>query len=187
MSLFEYIAVAFSIVLSLAAVRLLSGLSVAFAPERCYRPHAMWIVFCLINCPMVWWNFWSFRDFEWNLLAFLCVLGVPALVYLQAAALVPESPGLVRSWRDHFFAARTRFFIALASFFVVISCMSWLLLDFPLLHPARAVQASGFTLSVWGAISTRERLHEVLPLVLLALLSIAAAALFLRPGSMASA
>ena len=185
MTLFEYLAVAFSIVLSLAAVRLLSGLSVAFAPERRYWPHAMWIVFSLLASALVWWNFWSFRGVSWNFFAFLLVLTVPAVIYLQAAALVPENPGLVRSWREHFFMARNRLFVALGSFFLLIAGISWLFLDLPLLHPARGVQASAFGLAPSGAVSTNKRLHEVLPFIFLALLLIAAA-LFLRPSSVAS-
>ncbi len=185
MTLFEYLAVAFSIVLSLAAVRLLSGLSVAFAPERRYWPHAMWIVFALLSSALVWWNFWSFREVSWNFFAFLLVLMVPAVIYLQAAALVPENPSLVRSWREHFFTARKRLFVALGSLFLLIAGISWLLLDLPLLHPARGVQASALGLALSGAVSTNKRLHEVLPFIFLALLLVAAA-LFLRPGSIAS-
>ncbi len=184
MTLFEYLSVAFSIVLSLAAVRLLSGLSVAFAPERRYWPHAMWIVFALLTSALVWWNFWSFREVSWNFFEFLLVLLAPALIYLQAAALVPENPSLVRSWREHFFTARKRLFVALGSFFLLAAGISWLLLDFPLLHPARVVQASGFGLALSGAVSTNKRFHDVLPFIFLALLSIAAT-LLLRPGSIA--
>ena len=187
MTLFEYLAVAFSIVLSLAAVRLLGGLSVAFVPERRYWPHAMWIVFTLLASALGWWNFWSFRDADWNFFSFLLILMAPALVYLQAAALVPENPGAVRSWREHFFAARTRFFVALGSFFLLIAGTAWLLIDLPLLHPARGVQALAIGLAVSGAMSTNKRLHEALPLIFLTLLSISAAALFLRPGSLVSA
>ena len=183
MTLFEFIAVAFSIVLSLAAVRLLSGLSVAFFRERRYWPHAMWIVFALLMSALVWWNFWSFRETDWNFLSFVLVLIVPALIYLQAAALVPEYPSGVPSWRDHFFAARTRFFVALSAFFLLVAGISWLLVDFPLLHPARGVQASAFGLAVAGAVSTNKRFHEALPLIFLALWLIAAAVL-LRPGSL---
>jgi hypothetical protein len=131
MTLFEYLAVAFSRVLSLATVRLLSGLSVAFLRERRDWPHATWIVFVLLTSAMVWWNFWSFRGTDWNFLSFLLILVVPSLLYLQAAALVPESPGNVLDWRAHFVAARTRFFVALGGFFFLISSVSWLLLDFP--------------------------------------------------------
>ena len=185
MTLFEYISVAFSIVLSLSAVRLLGGLSVSLLPERRYWPHAAWIVFALLNSAILWWNIWSFRDLEWNVIFFFFVLSLPALIYLQAAALVPENPESVQSWRDYFFAARTRFFVALASFFVAAVAVSWFLLDLPLLHPLRAVQASAFVLALSGAVSTNKRLHESLPPIFLVLLGVSAVALFLRPGSMA--
>jgi len=185
MTLFEYLAVAFSLVLSFAAVRLLGGLSVAFIPERRYWPHAMWLILVLLSSALVWWNFWSFRDATWNFFSFLLVLSPPALLYLQAAALVPENPGAVRSWHDHFFAARTRMFYAVGGFFLAAALSSWILLDLPLSHPGRLVQASAFGLAVAGARSTNERLHEALPVIFLALLSIAAAAVLLQPGSLA--
>ena len=185
MTLFEYLAVAFSLVLSLAAVRLLSGLSVAFIPERRYWPHVTWLIFVLLACALVWWNFWSFREATWNFFSFLLVLIGPALLYLQAAALVPENPGAVRSWHDHFFATRTRLFYAIGAFFLVAALSSWILIDLPLLHPGRVVQASAFGLAVAGARSTNERLHEALAVIFLALLSIAAAAVLLQPGSLA--
>ena len=184
MTLFEYIAVAFSIVLSLAAVRLLGGLSVSFRPSRRYWPHSVWIVFALLNSAMLWWNFWSFLDVDWNIVFFFLVLVVPSLIYLQAAALVPENPGAVPSWHDYFFSARTRFFVALASFFLVMVVISWLLLGLPLTHPLRAVQAVAFVLALGGALSTNNRLHEALPIIFLVLLTIAAIGVFLHPGSL---
>lgn len=186
MTLFEFIGVAFSIVLSLAAVRLLGGLSVAFIPDRRYWPHAAWILLILLNSAMVWWNFWSFRNLEWNLAFFFLVLVVPALIYLQAAALVPENPETVQAWRAHFFAARSRFFFTLASFFLLIASLSWFLLDFPLMHPARVLQGLGFALALTGAFSSHRRVHEALPIIFLVLFSIASGTLFLEPASMAS-
>ena len=186
MTLFEYLSVAFSIVLSLAAVRLLSGISVSFVPERRYWPHATWIVFVLLESAMIWWNFWSFKDVHWNFVGFLLILVVPAVIFLQAVALVPESPGTVQSWREHFFAARKRFFVALAALFLLTAVDSWLLLDLPILHPVRIIQALGLGLALSGAVTTHKGWHQVLPVIFLALSSIAALALFLQPGSMAS-
>ncbi len=57
MTLFEYISVAFSIVLSFAAIRLLGGLSVCLGKARRYPPHAAWVVLLLFNCAFLWWNF----------------------------------------------------------------------------------------------------------------------------------
>ncbi len=172
--------------LSLAAVRLLSGISVSFVPERRYWPHATWIVFVLLESVMIWWNFWSFKDVHWNFLGFLLILVVPALIFLQAVALVPESPGTVQSWREHFFAARKRFFVALAALLLLTAVDAWLLLDLPILHPVRIVQALGLGLALSGAVSTHKGWHQVLPVIFLSLLSIAALTLFLQPGSMAS-
>ncbi len=186
MTLFEYLSVAFSIVLSLAAVRLLSGISVCFAPERRYWPHATWVVLILLMSAMAWWNFWSFKDVHWNFIRFLLTLLVPASIYLQAAALVPESPGTVQSWREHFFAARKRFFVAFASFFLLIGVNAWLLLDLPFLHPARVIQVSALGLALSGVVSAHKGWHQALPVIFLALISIAALALFLQPGSLAA-
>ena len=185
MTLFEYISVAFSIVLSFAAVRLLAGLSVSLAAERRYLPHSAWIAFVLVLSAMVWWNFWSFREVSWNFFSFLFVLLVPASIYLQAVALVPESPGRVESWRAHFFAARQRFFFSLASFFLIISVGTWLLLGLPLTHPARAFQATALGLTLAGAVSDHPRLHMWLPLFLTGMMVFTAGAIFSRPGAMA--
>ena len=187
MTLFEYLSVAFSIVLSLAAVRLLSGASVSFAKAKRYWPHTMWVMFALLTSAMVWWNFWSFESVSWNFARFLLTLLVPATMYLQAAALVPESPGNVESWREHFFSARVRFFVALAAFFLTIAVVSWVVIDFPLYHPARAVQGVALGLAISGAIATNPRWHHVLPLLFLTLFTIAGFVLFFQPSAMAPA
>lgn len=186
MTHFEYLSVAFSIVLSLAGVRLLSGLSVGVASERRYWPHALWIVGALLTSAMVWWNFWSFRDKQWHFFSFGFTLLVPASIYLQAVALVPETPGQVRSWEEHFFRARKRFFYSLACFFLTIASGSWLLLDFPLTHPARVFQALGLGLALGGALSDNRRLHWALPVIFVTLILLVSGVAFLRPGSMAS-
>lgn len=183
MTHFEYIAVAFSIVLSLAAVRLLSGLSVAFVGGRRYLPHAMWIVFALLASALVWWNFWSFRHAQWNFLAFLLVLTVPAMIYLLAAALVPEQPAAVTSWREHFYVARVRVFVALGAFFVLVIGVTWLIAGLPLRHPMRIVQAIALGLAIVGGTVADPRLHRVLPFVYLGLLLIAATVLFFQPDA----
>lgn len=184
MTHFEYIAVAFSLVLSLAGVRLLSGLSSAASSPGRFGPHLAWIVFALVTAAMVWWNFWSFREVSWHFFSFLFVLLVPASIYLQAVALVPEEPVQVGDWEAYFFAARRRFFIALVLFFVVMAAGSWLMVGFPLLHPARLIQAVALCGAIAGLASPHRTLHRWLPVCLIALLMGVAALVFLRPGSM---
>lgn len=185
MTHFEYLAVAYSIVISLAAVRLLNGLSVAFAKDRRYWPHALWIVFVFLSSTLVWWNLWSFREIDWNYLSFLLALGVTALLYLQAAALVPDDPALVQSWREHFFAVRARFFVSLGAYFMLVIVVTWLLLGMPLSDPSRLAQGTALGLAVLGAASNNARLHQILPAVFTGILLIAAMALFIRPDAIA--
>lgn len=187
MSLFEYLSVAFSIVLSLAVVRFLSGLSVAVLKGRRYFPHALWIVFGLLASAMVWWNLWSFRGTDWNFLSFLFVLTVPSAMYLLAAALVPEQPGRVESWRDHFYAARTRIFVALSAFFALAAGTTWVLVDLPMLHPVRGMQMLALLLALSGLGIANRRFHETLPFAFLLILSVAATVLFFQPDSIARA
>lgn len=172
-----------SIVLSLAVVRLLGGLSVASRQGKRYWPHLLWIVFGLLATTVVWWNFWSFRHVGWNYFSFLLTLTVPAVLYLLAVALVPEYPSRVSSWRHHFYRARTRIFVALSAFFVAVSTTILLLLDMPLLHPIRITQTFALALAVLGAVTRNSRIHAALPVVFLIILITAAAMLFFRPDA----
>lgn len=184
-TLFEYLSVAISLVLSLSVVRLLNGVSVSFASTARYLPHGLWIIFVLLMSAIVWWNFWSFRDVGWNFYTFVWMLLTPAAVFLMSAALVPDVPSQVLSWKAHFFAARQRFFFALAVFLVVIAVNTWLLLGLSLLSRARIVQAIALGIAIAGASSENRRLHSVLPVVAVAIMLAAGVFVFLRPGSLA--
>ncbi len=184
MTLFEYLSVAVSIVLSLATVRLLSGLSVALLRERRYWPHAAWLIMSLATAALVWWNFWSFRAVQWNLLSFLAVLWVPSMMYLLAAALVPEQPGRTRSWEAHFYAARRRFFSALGGFFIVLFGITTFVIELPLLHPVRGAQGFALSLALMGAFSANRRVHTMLPGLFALMLLVAGTFFFLQPNSL---
>ena len=110
MTLFEYLAVSFSVVLSFAVVRILNGISDVFARPRVYWIHAAWVIHKLLFLAYTWWNIWSYREVSWNFLTFLAVLASPSVLYYQASTLVPAQPGSVASWRDHFYAVRQQFF-----------------------------------------------------------------------------
>jgi hypothetical protein len=182
MILFEHVAVAFSMLLSLGVVRLLDGLRPALVPGRRYWVHALWLVQKLLNYAFNWWIFCSVREgFAWNVASFLWVLLVPALLSLQATALVTTNASVVPSWRDHFFDIRRWFFsvdIVLMLHSVITSSV---LRDVPLLHPFRALQAAGLTISILGAASASPRLHAVIAPMALALQSLGLGSLFFSP------
>jgi len=177
-TLFEYISVAFSIVLSLGAASLLRNLRSVFAPDRRYWVHATWVVAVLFLHAVAWWALWSFSTVEsWTFLTFLLVLLQPGLLYLLASLLVGDAQ---ESWHDHFFSVRRLFFSVRAVYIAVIMLGSWQVLEIPLWHPARAFGVSHIALSVLGIAAPSERAQGVL--VVLQVLLILATALFVFSG-----
>jgi hypothetical protein len=182
MTLFEYISVAFSIVLSLGAVTLLRSLRRVFAPDRFYWVHATWVCTVLFIHAVAWWSFWSFSVVEsWTLPTFFLVLLQPGALYLVASLLVGDEPAATESWRAHYFRVRRWFFSARAVYMAAVITASWLILGIDLTHPSRLFGTSHIVLSVVGICTANERAHAVLAVVS-ALLQIAAAGfIFLGP------
>lgn len=166
MTLFEYISVAFSIVLSLGAASLLRVLPSVFRLGRRYWTHATWVVSLLFLHALAWWSLWSYSGVEsWTLLTFLLVLLQPGLLYLNASVLVGEAPEAGESWRDRFYGTRRWFFSVRICYVTVIILASWQVLGIELLHPARAFGASHIALSIVGIGTANERAQAVLALV----------------------
>ena len=183
MNAYEHVAVAFSMVLSLGVVRLLDGLRPALEPGRRYWVHALWVFQKVLNQAFNWWIFWSLREgVDWNVASFLWILVVPSLLFLQATALVTANPGAVDSWREHFFAVRRWFFCVDVALILHAVITSSLLRGIPLLHPYRALQAVGLTISILGASFANPRLHAALAPVALAGQVLGLGWLFFRPG-----
>ena len=114
-TLFEYLAVLISIVLSFGIIRLLDGLPSAFVQGRRYAIHVSWIIVVLWIHVQFWWVFWSYSvDVAWNYPRFLVVLAAPLLLYSVAITLVPRDSSAVQSWREHFYHVRVRLFSLLA-------------------------------------------------------------------------
>ena len=96
MTQFEFVAGGVAIVLALSVARLLDGLRPAFERERRYGLYAAWVVIKLMNVPMMYWGGWVNRAGERDILEFVMLLVMPAILYLQASALVPSEPERVR-------------------------------------------------------------------------------------------
>jgi hypothetical protein len=182
MTLFEYISVAFSIVLSLGVATLLGALRRIFSPDRRYWVHATWVVTTLFMHAIAWWSLWSFSAVEsWTILSFLLVLLQPVVLFLVASLLVGDEPATTASWHGHYFRVRKWFFSARAVYMLAIIGASWQILDIDLMHPARLFGGSHIALSLVGISTASERTHAVL-VVLEALLTLGAAGvIFLGP------
>jgi hypothetical protein len=187
MSLFEYVTVAVSIVLSLGVVRLLDGVRYAASLERGYWVHLLWIATKLMNHALYWWGLWSTRDaVAWNFASFMWVLAFPGILYLQSTALVTTAPGEIPSWREHFYRIR-RWFLTInivLNLHVLVS--SSLLLAVPLLDASRLPLLVVFALNVAGIVSANHRLHGVIAIVVLAAQVLGFGRLWFEPGSLSA-
>jgi hypothetical protein len=158
MTLFEYLAVSFSIVLSFAVVRILNGLPEVFSRGRVDWVHAAWVIHQLIFLAFVWWNVWSYQAASWNFLTFLAVLAAVSIVYYQAAVLIPAQPTDVISWRSHFEAIRPLYFGAMIAWALVVAFNNSYLLNIPVIHPTRVSQ---FVVLLVGTVGVSTRRHQV--------------------------
>lgn len=157
MTLFEYLSVAFSIVLALGLGKLSSSLPAVFAPGRRDWLHANFVVLVGTVHLLMWWNLWSLRGLpSWNFLQFLIVMGNPLSLSLAAHVLVSEAEGSAGSWRLRFAEIHRWFFGALAANFVVTVLLHVFVVQEDPLHPAALV--SGLTV-IAGAFSSDRRVH----------------------------
>lgn len=185
MTLFEYLAIAFSLVLSFAAMRLIAGLSYAVQPGRRYWVHVVFVLGHLFLTILVFWNLWNLRDIVWNLPRFILALAYPGLVYFTACALIPEQPSAIDSWRSYYYSARRRFFVGMAATVAVVALAGAAILDLPWLHPIRISQSLGMGIALLGASSSSPRVHAFLAVLVLLMSSIVLPVIFIQPASVA--
>jgi len=186
MTLFEYVTVAVSIVLSFGVVRLLDGLRPALAPERRYWVHCLWIATKLLNHALFWWGLWALRDaVTWDLASFLWILLFPGALYLQASALVTTSPGEIRSWREHFYQIRSWYFGVNVFLILHTFASSALLVGVPALHVSRLPLLFVLLVNLAGMRSAEPRLHAAIAILVLLNQILGFGAILFRPGALA--
>lgn len=185
MTLFEYVAIAFSLVFSFAALRLVSGLPYALDPEKRYPLHVGHILLQLLLSAGAFWTFWSYRDVEWNFFFFLTALAGPATLYYFACTLVPDSPSLIDSWRDHFYQVRKRYYFAWCFWFLVFSFNTTFLAGLPLVHPIRGLHVVILGTGIAGALSDSPRVQAGVFVVAVLVMALGIALLYL-PGALAA-
>jgi hypothetical protein len=185
MTLFEYLSVLVSIVLSFGIVRLLDGVPFALARERRYMIHGAWVGLTLWLHVHVWWVLWSYSgSVAWNYPRFLIVLADPLLLYSLAITLVPRDPATVESWRDRFYELRVRFFLVLAAWMFVVALANWLVLEQPLLSRFRLGHVAFIGLCLVGALSRRPRVQGVLVFVTAAMVVLFVSSTFFEPAAL---
>lgn len=159
MTLFEYLAIAYGLLFSVAALRILGGLPYAVEKSRRYWVHVAITLVLLLAVIGAFWTLWSLRDIRWTFSRFLLVLMIPGVLYYLAALAIPENPEQVESWFDHYYTVQRRFFTGFALWGVVAAVNASVNLSLPLTHPSRAIHVTAVVFGITGAASSNPRVH----------------------------
>lgn len=184
LTLFEYIAIAFSMVFSFTVLRLVGGLPYVTRPGRIYWVHLLFLLTALVYVLNAFWALWSYRDVDWTYPRYVLALASPGAQYFAAAVLVPGEPAEVGSWRTHYYATRRRFFVGVIVLTVVGAVATTELAGMPLGHPARFGQLATLAVGVAGLASADPRLHAVLSVACLLGVVGFGAVVLARPGAL---
>jgi len=181
MTLFEYLAIAYSLVLSFTAMRIIEGLPYVVESARRYLVHIVFVSAALLSCLADFWATWSFREAPWDFLRFIVVLANPGCLYFIACTLVPRNPDAISSWRDYMFSVRTRYFTAVGAYFLFSTINTTLMIELPAFSPVRLVHFASMAIAIVGA---RFRSERVLAAIALSYIALAAIGVFvfLRPS-----
>jgi hypothetical protein len=182
MTLFEYMSVALSVVLSLSAAQILSNIRSVFDPARRDWVHGLWMLHVLVLHVVIWWSGWAFRDASWNLGYFSLVLSAPGLLFVASNALVPSDQSV--SLRELFIARRRLFFAARGLLVLVSFAATHLLLGIPLVAPERLVGLLILAICVVGFASPSYRVQICIAILALLVEVGVVGYLRLEPGSL---
>jgi hypothetical protein len=185
MTLFEYLSIAYSLVFSFAAIRLVAGLPHVVGSSRRYYVHISHVFLVLFATVTLFWGFWSFRDLQWNLFRFISLLAGPGVVYFLACTLIPDQPSAVGSWQGYFYSVRRQYFIGLCFWSLLQMMNTTILLKLPLLHPFRVVQLLLLAMGVVGATTDNPTIQRIIAIASWVIAAITGFVLFL-PGSLAA-
>jgi hypothetical protein len=120
---YEYLTIFISVVLGLAVVHLLSGVSLILdtrVRQRVDWIHFLWTLNVFVTTLLVWWFNFSLTAVEvWTLLHFLDLVAYAVVLYLLSGLLFPVQGAEAINFRAHFEANRTRFFMVWLAFQVV--------------------------------------------------------------------
>jgi hypothetical protein len=164
MTLYEYLASGYVLMLSFAFLRAVSGIPYVVASSGRYPVHMFWCVASLGFCLFAFWGFWSLRDIEWNIFRFLSVLALPALIYAYISLLLPPDPSAVDSWRDYFFEVRIPLFSTCLVLNAVVIGNGNLTLGIPLSDPILLLNLVHIAICVIGIAAAGPKVHGALAL-----------------------
>lgn len=114
-SAFEYLSVFMSIILGLAVVHLLGGVSLILdqrVSARLSGIHLLWVVNMFTLITWVWWGNWQLNDIEsFSVVHYVAMVLFSVVLYLMCGLLFPVRGKEVEDFHAQFEMNRSRFFI----------------------------------------------------------------------------
>lgn len=185
MSEFDYLSVLISIVLGLGISHVLSTSAQLVRYRRAvrfYTPTLLWLLILFLVHVQIWWAVFELRSVaEWSFIGFTLVLAVPVLAFSMSVLLAPDfDREAVVDLRASYFEQR-RWFYALFGLLPAASLAQELTIRGFIAGDADPLFRIGFIiLAIVGFLRPDERLHQLLPIAVLASFGVYVGVLFLR-------
>ncbi len=162
MTLFEYISIATSLILSFSLARTLTNLAPIFASERRYWVHTTWVLGLLAYHATLFWQLWLYQGIEdWTLAEFGLFLMGPIVLLVSVSMLVPIEA--VPDYRVHFESIRGPFYSVLIAMQIQPALLPYFLFDMPLsAHPLLLGPVVFATAAVVGLVGRRRSIDMFL-------------------------
>lgn len=183
MSLFEYLMVMVSIILGLGATQLLRGFSKIAQSSSRFHLLNIWAGILFWVYLQTWWAYWDMHKvLIWNQFHFYLLLAGPCALFAATEILMPSSLTANTDWRAHFFKVQKWFFGIFFGFAVIAAISTFILLEFPLTHPYRAVQGTALILILAGYFTRSDNVQLWLSVAFLCNIVIGQALFRFLPG-----
>ena len=162
MTLFEYISIAASLILSFSLAQALSNLTPIFARQRRYWVHSAWVVGLLIYHATLFWQLWLYQGVAtWTLIEFLLFLLGPIALLISVSLLIPRQ--IADDYRVFFEQNRTLFYGVLIVMQLQPIPLIFLAFDLPLSFQPIFISNLVFVAAVVvGLVSARPLVDKVL-------------------------
>jgi fumarate reductase subunit D len=185
----EYLSVLVSIIVGLGLSHLLSSVGKLLSRRhrvRVYGPSVMSAILIFLAHIQFWWGSFDFGEqVQQNFFAFVIFLLTPVLLYLVAVLVLPEldqdDSGVV-SLRDHYYEARPWYYGLAAAVPVATIIRNTAVQGEPFWNQDRPFELVFLVMMLVGALTASERVHRILPLVVLALFTAMVVLTGLQPG-----
>ena len=185
MALHDYLVIAFALLFTAAAMRIIGGLPSVLTSSNRYWVHSVFTALMPLALAVGFWNEWALRDVGWTLPLFLLALLGPSIKYFMSCTLVPENPAEVQSWREYYFNIRTRFFGGLTFLLIVQPVGAYVFFGIPWNDPLRIADALFLGLAITGWVSKSPRVHGTLAVIQAGLIILMIATFASQPGWLA--